>query len=251
MYAKKTIILFIIALLLLSTGCVKPFSHPVCDFKDDNISNYPDNLESYIKYRRAEYIEMEECGGDVWAPIVPRIILETNKYTIVKECYFCCDRYTLILDDESQLELSKDTCVDSVVIEKIDLKGKSVEQHVFNRINGEWMLTRINRNTMFQNPNKSFLAFYERFATDSLFQEESINDPVATILPDPDDDFTMVEGEFHPDQWEDFKPPVLPSEFIYNVIYGQEYRLSKQKLFVVRGMSNGLETEMTFKKVDG
>ncbi len=159
--------------------------------------------------------------------------------------------YTLILDDESQLELSKDTCVDSVVIEKIDLKGKSVEQHVFNRINGEWMLTRINRNTMFQNPNKSFLAFYERFATDSLFQEESINDPVATILPDPDDDFTMVEGEFHPDQWEDFKPPVLPSEFIYNVIYGQEYRLSKQKLFVVRGMSNGLETEMTFKKVDG
>ena len=159
--------------------------------------------------------------------------------------------YTLILDDESQLELSKDTCVDSVVIEKIDLKGKSVEQHVFNRINGEWMLTRINRNTMFQNPNKSFLAFYERFATDSLFQEESINDPVATILPDPDDDFTMVEGEFHPDQWEEFKPPVLPSEFIYNVIYGQEYRLSKQKLFVVRGMSNGLETEMTFKKVDG
>ena len=104
---------------------------------------------------------------------------------------------------------------------------------------------------MFQNPNKSFLAFYERFATDSLFQEESINDPVATILPDPDDDFTMVEGEFHPDQWEEFKPPVLPSEFIYNVIYGQEYRLSKQKLFVVRGMSNGLETEMTFKKVDG
>ena len=102
MYAKKTIILFIIALLLLSTGCVKPFSLHVCDFKDDNISNYPDNLESYIQYRRAEYIEMEECGGDVWAPIVPRIIPETNKYTIVKECYFCCDRYRFILDDLCQ-----------------------------------------------------------------------------------------------------------------------------------------------------
>ncbi len=159
--------------------------------------------------------------------------------------------YTLILDEESQLELAKDTTVDSVVVEKIDLKGKNVEQHVFNRKNGLWMLTSINRNTMFQNPNTSFLAFYEKFATDSVFQAESIHDQVNTILPDPEDDFNMIEGVFHPDQWEEFRPPVLPSDFIYNVIYGQEYRLSKQKLFVVRGMSNGLETEMTFKKIDG
>ena len=159
--------------------------------------------------------------------------------------------YTLILDDEKQLDLAKDTNVDSVVIEKIDLKAKSVEQHVFNRVEGQWMLTSIHRNTMFQNPNKSFLAFYEKFASDSVFQQESVADPVATIIPDPDDDFSMIEGEFHPEQWDEFKPPVLPSDFIYNVIYGQKYKKKNEKLFVIRGIANGLEVDMTFKQRDG
>ena len=159
--------------------------------------------------------------------------------------------YTLILDDEKQLDLAKDTNVDSVVIEKIDLKAKSVEQHVFNRVEGQWMLTSIHRNTMFQNPNKSFLAFYEKFASDSVFQQESVADPVATIIPDPDDDFSMIEGEFHPEQWDEFKPPVLPADFIYNVIYWQKYKKKNEKLFVIRGLANGLEVDMTFKQRDG
>ena len=159
--------------------------------------------------------------------------------------------YTLILDDESQLELPKDTTIDSVVVEKILLRAKTVEQHVFNRNNGQWRLTGINRNTMFQNQNKSFLAFYERFASDSIFQQQRIHDPVEAVLPDPDDDYGMMEGEFHPEQWDEFKPYFLPSDTIYNVIYGQKYRRSKQKLFIIRGLANGFETEMTFKQMDG
>ena len=113
------------------------------------------------------------------------------------------------------------------------------------------MLSEIRRNTTAQSPHMSFLAFYEKFAADSVFQVESLDETVSTILPDPDDDFTMIEGEFHPDQWEEFRPPVLPRDFIYNIIYGQKYTRSKQKLFVVRGISNGLESEMTFRQIDG
>ena len=159
--------------------------------------------------------------------------------------------YTLILDDEDQLELLKDTSIDSVVVEKIFLRAKTVEQHVFNRENGQWMLSAIYRNTMFQNPNKSFLAFYEKFSADSVFQIQSMAEPVAATLPDPDDDYSMIEGEFYPEQWPDFKPVVLPSDVLYNIIYGQKYTQSKHKLFVIRGMSNGLETEMTFRQIDG
>ena len=159
--------------------------------------------------------------------------------------------YTLILDDESQMELSKNTSVDSVVVEKINLKAKTVEQHVFNKRNGKWMLTAINKNTMYQNQNKSFLAFYEQFASDSIFQIQSLNDPVNATIPDPEDDYAMMEGEFHPDQWDEFKPYILPDDTIYNIIYGQKYILSKQKVFVIRGLSNGFETDMTFKQVDG
>ena len=208
---------------------------------DDFLFNFTANKK--LQYERVKF-PLKVVEGDQVSTI-DRKEWQMEKFFMKQEFY------TLIFDDESQLELPKQTNLDSVVVEKIFLAQQTVEQHVFNRENGQWMLTEIHRNTTSQNPNKSFLAFYEKFASDSLFQVESLDKTVETILPDPEDDFTMIEGEFHPDQWEDFKPPVLPSEFIYNVIYGQEYRLSKQKLFVVRGMSNGLETEMTFKKVDG
>jgi hypothetical protein len=159
--------------------------------------------------------------------------------------------YTLILDDESQMELLKDTDLDSVVVEKINLRAKSVEQHIFNRVNGRWTLTEICRNTMYQNPNRSFLAFYEKFASDSLFQIQSMSEPVSTIIPDPDDDFSMIEGDFYPEQWPEFRPTILPKEYLYNIIYGQKYTQTKQKMLILRGISNGLETEMTFKQTDG
>ena len=93
--------------------------------------------------------------------------------------------------------------------------------------------------------------FYEKFASDSLFQIQSMNEPVSTVLPDPDDDYSTIEGEFYPEQWPDFKPLDFPSDMIYNILYGQQYRKSRQKLFVLRGISNGLEAEMTFKQIDG
>ena len=56
---------------------------------------------------------------------------------------------------------------------------------------------------------------------------------------------------YYPEQWPEFKPLDFPSDMIYNILYGQQYRKSRQKLFVLRGISNGLEAEMTFKQIDG
>lgn len=158
---------------------------------------------------------------------------------------------TLIFDSEEQMEIVKDTTVQKVIIEKIHLNKNQVEQFFFERDSGQWMLTEIHRDAMVQNRNESFLSFYHHFASDSIFQVESLDEPVATIMPDPDDDFTMIDGEFYPEQWEEFRPPVLPAEMIYNIIYGQTYEESTQKVFVIRGISNGLETEMTFRRKDG
>ncbi len=158
---------------------------------------------------------------------------------------------TLIFDNEEQMEVMKDTTVGKVIVEKIHLDNKQVEQFYFERDSGQWMLTEIHRDAIYQNSNESFLSFYQHFANDSVFQVESLDEPVSTTMPDPDDDFTMIDGEFYPEQWGDFKPPILPTGVIYNVIYGQKYEESTQKVFVIRGISNGLETEMTFKCKDG
>ena len=160
------------------------------------------------------------------------------------------DYYTLIFDNQKQMNLVKDTTIDHVVVEKVFYHKKTVQQFLFNRINGQWMMTSINYKPMYSNKNASFLKFYGKFATDSTFQAEHLHNPVKFVGPDPDDDFSTMTGDIEPETWPAFAPK-LPSGMIYNIIYGQKYNESNQKIFVIRGIANGLETELTFKRIGG
>lgn len=160
------------------------------------------------------------------------------------------DYYTLILDNQKQMNLVKDTAIDHVVIEKVFYAKKTVQQFLFNRINGEWMMTSINYKPMYSNMNASFLKFYGHFATDSAFQAKHLHNPVKFVGPDPDDDFSTMSGDIEPETWPAFAPQ-LPHGMIYNIIYGQKYAESNQKIFVIRGIANGMETILTFKRVHG
>lgn len=160
------------------------------------------------------------------------------------------DYYTLIFDNQKQMNLVKDTTIDHVVVEKVFYHKKTVQQFLFNRINGQWMMTSINYKPMYSNKNASFLKFYGKFATDSTFQAEHLHNPVKFVGPDPDDDFSTMTGDIEPETWPAFAPK-LPSSMIYNIIYGQKYNESNQKIFVIRGIANGLETELTFKRIEG
>lgn len=160
------------------------------------------------------------------------------------------DYYTLIFDNQKQMNLVKDTTIDHVVVEKVFYHKKTVQQFLFNRINGQWMMTSINYKPMYSNKNASFLKFYGKFATDSTFQAEHLHNPVKFVGPDPDDDFSTMTGDIEPETWPAFAPK-LPSNMIYNIIYGQKYNESNQKIFVIRGIANGLETELTFKRIGG
>ncbi len=159
--------------------------------------------------------------------------------------------YTLILDNRKQLNLSKDTSINHVVVEKINLQEQHVKKYNFDRKGGEWMLTSIDNSAMVQNNNSSFLKFYQRFATDTAFQIKSLSNPIAFTGPDPDDDFETITGDLLPEQWPDVGPTDLPRDLIYNIIYGQEYKESTQKIFLLRGIANGQELQMTFKAIGG
>ena len=81
------------------------------------------------------------------------------------------------------------------------------------------------------------------------FQKKSLNSRVIFVGPDPDDDFSVMEGIITPDTWEAFAPQ-LPSKLLYNIIYGQPEPVGNEKIFVMRGVANGLEMELRFKKVN-
>ena len=140
----------------------------------------------------------------------------------------------------------KDTTINHVVVEKIYLNTNILKQYVFNRLQGQWKLTGLNVDRLKASNNSSFLKFYKAFVADSAFQVKSINDPLQFSGPDPDDEFNTMTGFLTPEQWPSFAPE-LPGRLIYNILYGQKYAESNRKIFVMRGIANGLETELTFK----
>ena len=155
--------------------------------------------------------------------------------------------YTLLFNDEQQMALMKDTAVSEAIVEKILLAKNQVKDYMFRRIRGAWMLCEVRVNEMDQNANASFLKFYRKFASDSAFQVKSLNETVQFVGPDPDDDFNMMEGVITADTWEAFAPK-LPAKSIYNVIYGKPQEEGNNKIFLLRGVANGLELELRFKR---
>ena len=156
--------------------------------------------------------------------------------------------YTLLFNEEKQMALMKDTAVSEAVVEKIQLKKNRVTNYLFQRIRGAWMLKGIQITPIAENANADFLAFYQKFVSDSAYQVKSLNETVEFVGPDPDDDFNMMEGVITPDTWEAFAP-TLPAKVLYNIVYGKPQISGKEKIFLMRGVANGLELELRFKKV--
>ena len=156
--------------------------------------------------------------------------------------------YTLIFNNDEQMQMSKDTSINQAIVERIQLKKNLVKDYVFNRIRGAWMLREIREMKIEENVNASFLTFYHKFVSDKAFQVKSLNSLVKFVGPDPDDDYNMMEGLITPDTWEAFAPQ-LPSKTIYNIIYGEPVVEGSDKIFILRGISNGQELELRFKKV--
>ena len=158
--------------------------------------------------------------------------------------------YTLLFGDDQQMSHMKDTAINEAVVERIMLRKNQVKNYYFHRVRGAWMMYEIRTTPMEENSNASFLSFYKRFVTDSVFQVESINETVEFVGPDPDDDFNVMEGVITPDTWEAFAPQ-LPGKVLYNIVYGKQEAEGNKKIFLMRGVANGLELELRFKKVGG
>ena len=157
--------------------------------------------------------------------------------------------YTLILDSRKELKLSKDTSVSHVVVEQIRLEEQLVKSFHFDRREGQWKLTKVSTTSVGQNRNASFLTFYDKFSTDSAFQAESLAESIAFSGPDPDDEYKDLHTNITPDDWWYYGPTDLPQGIIYNIIYGEKAAVGKKKYFLLRGIANGQEMEMTFQRV--
>jgi len=156
--------------------------------------------------------------------------------------------YTNIVANIKDMNGAKDTSITHVTIEKIFLAKKYVQQFHFNRINGQWMLQQMKDESIGANANGDFYSFYNKFVCDSTFRQSSMAESIDFNGPDPTDDFApRIDGSIMPEQWSMFAPE-LPKDMIYNIIYGDRPMKGNHRILVIRGIANGLETELTFLK---
>lgn len=154
--------------------------------------------------------------------------------------------YISIFNNAKQANLMKDTAVNEVVVEKIAVQKGTVTQWHFARKRGLWAMDSIKVVSMKKHRDASFLRFYHRFTTDSAFQATALADPITFTGPDPDDDFSTMTGEITPEQWPYFAP-WIPVGVYYNIVYSPQNMTSSNVRFMyIRGISNGLQTDLIF-----
>ena len=215
----------------------EPLSVAVDELFDDFIFNFASNQQ--LQFERTLFPLTVHSG--------------TRQDTICRdewhmERFFMNDgEYTLIFDSREQMEKMNDTALDEAMVEKIFLDNKFIRQYVFRRHEGKWMLCEMRNQTLPRNPNASFIDFYHHFVTDTLFQRESLSEEIEFVGPDPDNDFAQMEGVITPDSWDAFAPE-LPLRMLFNVVYGRQDSTANEKIFVLRGIANGQELELTFRR---
>jgi hypothetical protein len=98
---------------------------------------------------------------------------------------------------------------------------------------------------------EDFYEFYERFANDSLFQAQRVADPLHFVVPDPEDEFQILETTIQKSQWFTFQPN-LPTEHLTNINYGQRLdRDSHTRVIEMRGFGNGFSNTLYFRCRNG
>lgn len=159
------------------------------------------------------------------------------------------DYYYVIFEREEDLELQKDTSLTHVAIEWYNLAESEVDKCNFDRSHGRWMLHDIVRKRIQDTPNANFLDFYTRFVTDSVFQRESITQPIKLVLIPDDGESEPEERYVDADEWMEMKEDFpLESKMLVNMNYGQTCISQNRKTLMLEGISNGMLTTFRFAK---
>lgn len=156
--------------------------------------------------------------------------------------------YTLLFDREEDMDLVGDQALTSVQVEWIYIPKRMIKKYCFEKIKGAWMLQSIRLHSIEKNESEDFVEFFDRFATDSLFQSQRIRQPLQFVTTDPDDDFSILETTLDSNQWFAFKP-TLPTDKLSNINYGQQMdSRSAYKILALKGIGNGFSNILYFQR---
>ena len=214
---------------------------------DESFADFFYNFASDEKFQRARTVfPLSFYRGDQ----VRRIAKEEWKF----DPFFSREpAYTVLFDEEEDMELEKDTSLRSVQVEWIYLHQGMIKRYYFERKKNSWFLEGINMEKAERETDggEDFLSFYEHFSSDSVFQRSRLKDPLAFVTSDPDDEFQILNTTLEEGQWFAFRPPMMKGK-LTNVRYGQTEKLtSKSKIVEFKGFGNGFNNVLYFERHNG
>lgn len=161
--------------------------------------------------------------------------------------------YSVLYERESDMEIQKDTAVNEVSVDWIYLDDDYVERYNFVRSqDGQWLLLDFGKEETSATPYASFVNFYAKFASDSIFQRESIQFPLHVVAEEQSDEDEGGEAYLSPDEWFEFRQEMpMPEGVMTNINYGQPSISQNRKILLVEGMSNGLYVKYKFDRTNG
>lgn len=261
------VVVAVISMLLSTTGCTEHKAEPADTIVD---STATDSIEADTLETLLEETPMPKAADELFDDFIfnfaanrklqmsridfPVAAYEMGTKTAIPRDKWHMERFfmrqgynTLVGCSMHDIDRSKDTSVSHVTIEKVMVETERVRQYIFNRVQGLWKLQELRTVPMSENAFGDFYSFYHKFATDSTFRQHSLAETVEFSGPDPDDDFSRMEGSIMPEQWEMFAPE-LPETIHYNIIYGTTRTEGNRRVLVIRGIANGFEVQLTFHK---
>lgn len=160
--------------------------------------------------------------------------------------------FTTLYGSASQMQAENDEELeeDSIVsLQRINLNDKTIRNYLFHREKGHWQFAAIREATFDNDDLGEFLNFYARFCTDSIFQNQSIADPLHVSIQDSEEEDESIDGIIDADQWQTFCSEV-PSGIISNIRKSQNY--SGHRIVLRKsGLSDGMQEIFTFSKERG
>jgi len=168
-----------------------------------------------------------------------------NKWTM-ERFYSDKEFYVMLLDDVKQTQLAKDTSITNVVVKHVNIPNNKLQNYTFNRIEGKWMMVEMETESLSESKNAGFLKFYQKFATDSVYCNQSLADKISFTGPDEEDENVTRTRNISPDEY-DYWAPELVTDF-YTVSYGQKNESSNNKVFIMRQPSSSQECRMYFRR---
>lgn len=154
--------------------------------------------------------------------------------------------YVMLLDDDKQTKLAKDTSLTCVAVKHVDIPKNTLETFSFNRIDGKWMMTLMEQESLSESRNANFLKFYQKFATDTLFCQQSLAESIEFTGPDEEDENLTTTRNIPTEEYSMWAPE-LATDF-YTLSYGQKNESSNSKVFIMRQPASSQECRLYFRR---